>query len=117
MKKKAINGRAYQVMKEGANYHLPVYMVTDNGLAEVVDMKVAINFVKGNSQGVGGKQAGTLATNVLSMLIGHLKELNVGDLRSRETSCAITKLEEGRMWLEERVRDREARNVLGTYQK
>lgn len=33
---------------------------------------------------------------------------------ARETSCAITHLDEAMMWLEKRTRDREARGVEGT---
>lgn len=36
---------------------------------------------------------------------------------SRETALAITKLQEALFWIEERQRDREARNVQGTYTK
>lgn len=52
--------------------------------------------------------------DVMPVLIQHLKNLN-GVLPSRETSLAITKLEECAMWLGERRRNREKQNVLGTY--
>lgn len=52
--------------------------------------------------------------SVIPALIQHLKNLN-GVLPSRETSLAITKLEECAMWLLERKRNRQAQNVLGTY--
>ena len=53
--------------------------------------------------------------DVLPALIQHLKNLG-GVLPCRETSLAITKLEECRMWLDERQRNREAQGVMGTYQ-
>lgn len=64
-----------------------------------------------NEVGVNGL---FIEEDVMPVLIQHLKNLN-GVLPSRETSCAITKLEECKMWLGERKRNREAQNVLGTY--
>lgn len=52
--------------------------------------------------------------DVLPALIQHLMNLN-GVLPSRETSVAITKLQECKMWLGERRRNRENQGVLGTY--
>lgn len=52
---------------------------------------------------------------VLSALIQHLKNLN-GVMPSRETSLAITKLEECNFWLLERKHARQRQGVLGTYQ-
>lgn len=55
-----------------------------------------------------------IAEDVIPSLIKHLQEVNAV-LPSRETSLAITKFEEGNMWLLERRRKREAQGVLGTY--
>ena len=52
--------------------------------------------------------------SVISALIQYLKNL-AAVLPSRETSLAITKLEECNMWLLERKRARHAQGVLGTY--
>ena len=61
-----------------------------------------------------GKNGLFIAEDVLPALIVHLKQ--VGDvLPSRETSLAITKLQEAQMWLMERRRAREAQGVSGTY--
>lgn len=65
-----------------------------------------------NEVGVNGL---FIEEDVMPVLIQHLKNLN-GVLPSRETSLAITKLEECRMWLGERKRNREQQGVLGTYQ-
>lgn len=72
-----------------------------------------LQFQKGprNEVGVNGL---FIAEDVMPVLIQHLKNLN-GVLPSRETSLAITKMEECNMWLLERRRAREAQNVLGTY--
>jgi hypothetical protein len=61
-------------------------------------------------------QDGIVIEAIIPMLIEHLTNVNK-DVPSRETSVAITKLQEALFWLEERQRDREARNVAGTYQK
>jgi len=59
---------------------------------------------------------GTTNEEVIEILIDRLKYLS-NKLPSRETSIAITKLEEALMWLEKRTKDRIKRNVEGTYQK
>lgn len=55
----------------------------------------------------------THAIDALTALHEHYQEL----FRSRETALCITKLQEARMWLDERARDREKRGVLQTDNK
>lgn len=57
-----------------------------------------------------------IAEDVMPALVQHLKDINAV-LPSRETSLAITKLEECNMWLLERKRNREVQGVLGTYKE
>ena len=52
--------------------------------------------------------------DVLPVLVQHMQNLNA-ILPSRETSLAITKLQEAVMWLNERHRIRTAQGVMGTY--
>ncbi len=112
-----MNTRAFEVIKKGSTYKLPKYKVVDMvGLVETGEYQT-IDFVKGNIEGPEFKQDGIITENMLTMLIRHLGDLNVGDLRNRHTSVAITKLEEALFWIEERKRDRLARSVLGTYKK
>ena len=112
-----IDTRKFGIEKLGSSYELPMYKVEpEKGLIETKDTWL-INFVKGNIDGPEFKQDGIITENLLSMLIKHLDSLNVGDLRNRHTSVAITKLEEALFWIEERKRDRVKRNVLGTYKK
>jgi len=59
---------------------------------------------------------GTTNEEVLEVLINRLQVL-IAKLPSRETSIAITKLEEALMWLNKRTADRVKRNVEGTHQK
>jgi hypothetical protein len=59
---------------------------------------------------------GTTNEEVLEVLINRLQLLSA-KLPSRETSIAITKLEEALMWLNKRTADRLKRGVEGTHQK
>lgn len=57
---------------------------------------------------------GTTNEEVLAMLIDRCKYLNEM-LPSRQTSIAITKMQEALMWLENRTTDRVTREVEGTH--
>ena len=59
---------------------------------------------------------GILHEQLLAMIVEDLKYKSTL-VPSRETAVAITKLQEALFWLEEREKDREARKVLGTYNK
>ena len=59
---------------------------------------------------------GTTNEEVLEVLINRLQVLSA-KLPSRETSIAITKLEEALMWLNKRTQDRLKRGVEGTHNK
>jgi len=72
-----------------------------------------LQFQKGPRNEVGHNGL-YIEEDVMPILIQHLKNLNKV-LPSRETSLAITKLEECAMWLGERRRNRERQGVLGTY--
>ena len=56
---------------------------------------------------------GTTNEEVLAMLIDRLTIMNA-KVPSRETSLALTKLEEALSWLEVRTKKRKARGVEGT---
>lgn len=57
---------------------------------------------------------GTTNEELLRVLIDRVQELNK-KFMSRENSLAITKLQEGLLWLEERTRDRIRRGVEGKH--
>lgn len=59
---------------------------------------------------------GTTNEEVLAMMIDRMKFLNA-KVPSRESSIAITKLEEALMWLNKRTQDRVKRGVEGTRNK
>ena len=57
---------------------------------------------------------GCQTPDIINVLIKELTLLNVAPHATRETSMAITKLDEAAMWLDKRIKDREARGVEGT---
>lgn len=57
---------------------------------------------------------GVLATEVIDVLVEHLRKVNQGPVACRETALAITKLEEAGLWLRERLRRRQEQGVYGT---
>lgn len=59
---------------------------------------------------------GTTNEEVLKVLIHRTQSMN-NKLPSRESSLAITKMQEALMWFEARTKDRKERGVEGTHQK
>lgn len=57
---------------------------------------------------------GTQAPDVLEAIVGYLQHVSKPPHNTRETSIAITKIEEAIMWLDKRTADREIRGVEGT---
>jgi len=107
--KQSMNKRYFSTITEGATYVLPTYFFNkETGQNEQVNEQL-IDLLTFNSEG-------TVHEAILSMIIHDLQYKN-GLVPSKETACAITKLQEALMWLEERQRDREIRNVQGTYTK
>lgn len=110
--------RIFKTLEQGTTYALPVWKVEDGvGIVEVGE-DFLIKFVRGSKlkdEDVE-KREGILHETLLSMIIEDLKFKN-SLVPSRESSVAITKLQEALMWMEERQRDREARNTVGTYKK
>lgn len=56
---------------------------------------------------------GTTIEDVVEVCIARLQGFQAGPFASRENALAITALEEGRNWLLQRTRDRQARGVEG----
>lgn len=54
---------------------------------------------------------------LIEIVIDRLRSFQAGPFASRENAIALTKLEEAKMWLQQRTRNRMARGVEGTYQK
>lgn len=80
-------------------------------LGQIIQFIEKVPVMDGSSQ-LKTINDGTTNEEVLKMLLDRLASL-YAKFPSRETACAITKLDEGLMWLEKRTRDRVARGVEG----
>lgn len=89
----------YEIHCLGANLNPSTTLMFQNGSPE----EVGINGITNEA--------------LLAVIIDRLKGFQSGPFSTRENSIAITKFEEGLMWLQKRTRDRLARGVEGTYQK
>ena len=104
------------VVEPKATYSIPQYEVTNEGLQDAGVF--TITFCKGNKADESvPRQAGVFTESLLAAAKMYLEENNVGELATRETSTAITKIDEALMWLGKRAADRQRRGVQGTYQK
>lgn len=88
------------------------YELTVNGPAGGVTI---ISFQNGPIKEAGVN--GLTNEALLAVVIDRLRGAQAGPYACRENALALTKLEESRMWLCERTRNRMARGVEGTHQK
>lgn len=95
---------------------IPTYKVAE---AQIVDGSgLEISFCKGDKQNPEVfRQEGVFTESLLQASKEYLESVNVGELSTRETSMAITKIDEALMWLKKRADDRELRGVQGTYKQ
>lgn len=101
---------------KGATYFVPTFKITDQGIED--GSGIDIVFCKGNKQDSSAlRQEGIFTETLLQTAKEYLESVNVGELASRETSMAITKIDEALMWINKRVEDRKSREVQGSYQK
>lgn len=109
---------SFEVVEEGTTYNLPQYDVVDGKGIEDANDDIEIRFVRGSK--LAGEEVerrrGTLHEHLLCAMIHDLKFKNKL-VPSRDTSIAITKLEEALHWFRNRQIDRIKRQVQGTYQK
>lgn len=100
----------------GISYCIPTYKITNEGLIDGTG--TVINFCKGNKEDENTfRQEGVFTETIIQVAKEYLESVNVGELSSRETSMAITKLDEALMWIQKRTDDRKLREVQGTYKK
>lgn len=110
------NPKLIETIREKSTYLVPTYEVTNEGIQDGVAL--SIHFCKGNKEDESVfRQSGYFTETLIAVAKRYLEENNVGDLASRETSTAITKLDEALMWLNKRAEDRQLRGVQGTYKK
>lgn len=84
-----------------------------DGKAVYTDSEQILSFVKKEESGM---VAGIQSEQLLIALIDRHKKLNAR-FPSREGALAITKMEEALMWLEQRVKERINRGVMGELKK
>lgn len=94
------------------DFHSYTIFHDENG----IDTHTEIRFQNG-PRGVEGSVGGVLDGDLLEIVRDRLTHFQQGELRNRETACALTHIEEALMWLNKRAEDRAERGVLGTYNK
>lgn len=110
------NPKMIDVIVPGATYKVPTYKIDDDGIID--GSGIEILFCKGNKQDPSVlRQEGVFTETLLQTAKQYLEFVNVGEMSTRETSTAITKIDEALMWLNKRAEDRKLREVQGTYQK
>lgn len=107
--------RAITTLVKGASYEVPIFEVTNKGLKQAEHSEV-VRFCKGSKDDETVlRQTGFFTETLIKVAKQYLEDVNVGPLASRETSTAITKLDEALGWLGKRAEDRAEREVQGTY--
>lgn len=98
-------------------FEIPTYKVTNEGLQDGEGM--TLKLCRGNSQDENApRQEGVFSETLIMAVKTYLEKVNApGPLSTRETSMAITKLDEALLWMQKRSDDRKRRQVQGTYQK
>ena len=105
-----------ETIVEGATYKIPTYKVTENGIED--GEGIEIKFCKGNKENPDTlRQEGIFTETLLQVGLQYLQSVNVGELASRDTSLAITHLEDALFRIGKRAEDRKLRGVQATYNK
>lgn len=108
--------RSIETVREKATYKVPVYQVTNEGLE--CSHLIELEFCKGDkSNEETFRQKGFFTETLLEACAQYLRENNVEELSNRDTSIAITSIEDAILRLGKRAEDRKLREVQGTYQK
>lgn len=110
------NPKSITTKVSGATYEIPTFAIGPSGV--VNGPAFELKFCKGNKDDANSlRQTGFFTETLLAVCKEYLTEVNVGELSSRETSTAITKIDEALMWLNKRSEDRKLREVQNTYKK
>lgn len=110
------NPKVLITVKQGAIYKIPTYFVNNEGLQN--GEGATIHFCKGNKDDENTfRQEGFFTETLIQVAKEYLESVNVGEMSTRETSMAITKLDEALFWIGKRAEDRKLRGVQGTYNK
>lgn len=120
----------FEIVELGTTYKLPKYRVVDGeGIKFAMDLDKStdkitqhvqtITFVRGDKEDNGKiipRVDGITHEQLLGMMIADMQHKN-SIVPSRESSIAITKLQEALMWLGERQYQRKKAGTQGTYRK
>tara|TARA_R100000951_G_scaffold116715_2_gene130058 strand:+ start:3821 stop:4171 length:351 start_codon:yes stop_codon:yes gene_type:complete len=101
------------------NYALTEYEVTNTGLEDTTK-RFELNLVRESKiegDNIVSKQPGFLTEQLLWVAQNYLSEVNVGDLKTNETTEAIKHIQLALILLDKRDIDRKERNVDNTYKK
>ena len=107
---KGIEIEADDKAEDGASHNYSVFFDTSKSGHQGCGV---IQFQDGTIKKVGHN--GITDEALLSVLIDRLRGFQSGPFSCRENALALTKLEEGMHWLNERTRDRVKRGVEGVY--
>lgn len=108
----------FRTLEIGRHYDLPVFSVKKGEGLAYSGWDLQVPFVRGSKDPAERIQQteGVTHESLLEMQIADLQHKSKL-LPSRETSIAITKLQEALMWLRERSRRRQREGTLGTYKE
>lgn len=110
------NPKVIQEVEKGATYIVPTYYVTNEGIQDGSGIEIV--FCKGNKEDENApRQEGLFTETLIQTAKQYLESVNIGEMATRETSMAITKLDEALMWINKRTEDGILRNVQATYNK
>lgn len=110
------NPQTILVVEPKATYAVPTFGIDNNGVVDGPEF--ILQFCKGNKNDpTAFRQVGFFTETLIAACVQYLRDNNVGELASRETSEAITCIETGLLWLGKRAADRAARGVQTTYEK
>lgn len=98
-------------------FNIPTYKVTTTD--GIVDGEgLVIRLCRGDRQDENKpRQEGLFTETLLEVCLQYLQGVNVGPLANRDTSIAITHIEDALLRIGKRAEDRKLREVQGTYQK
>jgi len=97
-------------------YSVPLYNVTNEGIED--STKMIVSLCRGNRKDESiPRQEGMFTETLLQICLEYLQGVNVGELANRDTSIAITHIEDALMRINKRAEDRKLRGVQVTYQK
>jgi len=110
-----INPRSINAL-DTHTYDVPTYKVTNEGIQ--VGTCGTIALCRGNKEDEAvPRQEGFFTETLLEVARQYLTAVNVGPMATRDTSMAITKIDEALMWIGKRAEDRKLREVQGTYKQ